>query len=98
MTKDLPAAPLPDDIIDRIAKEVAAQVRAHIERMYPAAAAAVAWGSAARSIQGVVRNTMSAAGRAAEGGTIEMWLQETARQRVSLERRTKRARREMEGW
>lgn len=47
MTKDLPAAPLPDDIIDRIAKEVAAQVRAHIEYAYPAAAAAVAWFSAA---------------------------------------------------
>lgn len=38
MTKDLPAAPLPDDVIDRVAKEVAAQVRDHIEQMYPAAA------------------------------------------------------------
>ena len=78
---DIPARPLPDDVIDRVAREVAAQVRDHIEQMYPAASRAVAWQSASLSIQGVVRNTMSAAGRAAEEGRIETWLSETAASR-----------------
>ena len=64
---------LPDDVVDMVAKEVAAQVRDHIEQMYPAAAEAVAWQSASRSIQGVVRNTMNSAGRAAEEGRIGAW-------------------------
>lgn len=50
MTRDLPARPLSDDVVDRIAKEVAAQVTHHIETMYPAAPEAVAWSSARRSI------------------------------------------------
>jgi len=75
---DLPARPLPDDVIDRIAREVALQVRDHIAIMYPAAAEAVAWNSASRSIQGVVRNTMADAGKAAESGRIEAWLTDTA--------------------
>ena len=41
--ENLPATPLPDDVIDRVAREVAAQVSDHIEFMYPDAAAAVAW-------------------------------------------------------
>ena len=80
----LPAAPLPDDVIDRVAKEVAAQVRDHIAQMYPDAARAVAWNSASLSIQGVVKNTMAEAGRAAEGGRINLWLQETARRRINM--------------
>lgn len=77
----LPARPLPDDVIDQVAREVALQVRDHIAMMYPAAAQAVAWDSASRSIQGVVRNTMAAAGRAAEEGRIEKWLVDTATSR-----------------
>lgn len=81
---NLPAKPLPDDIVDLIAKEVAAQVRDHIEQAYPAAAQAVAWKSAARSIQGVVRNNMASAARAAEEGRIEQWLKEQARYRKRM--------------
>ena len=80
----LPIVPLPDDVIDRVAKEVAAQVRDHIQQMYPDAARAVAWKSAALSIQGVVRNTMASAGRAAESGTINQWLRDTAVARVRV--------------
>lgn len=70
----LPAIPMTDDLVDRIAKEVAAQVADHIETMYPRAADAVAWASCRRSIQGVVRNNIASAGRAATDGTIEDWL------------------------
>jgi hypothetical protein len=70
----LPAKPLADDLIDRIAKEIGAQVADHIETMYPEAARAVAWESAAQSIRGLVRNHMAAAGRAAENGTIDKYL------------------------
>lgn len=70
----LPARPLPEDIVDVIAREVAADIKDHIERMYPDAAAAVAWNSCARSIQGITRNTMKAAADAAESGRIEQWL------------------------
>lgn len=70
----LPARPLPVDIVDIIAREVALDVKEHIQSMYPDAARAVAWNSCARSIQGVIRNTMKSAGDAAESGTIEQWL------------------------
>lgn len=82
MTDKLPAAPLPDDVIDRVAKEIAAQVADHIEVMYPAAAKAVAWHSASRSIQGVVRNGMKRLGDAAEGGTIDREIKEMRVQRL----------------
>lgn len=78
----LPAAPLPDDVIDRVAREVAAQVSDHIEFMYPDAAKAVAWKSASRSIQGVIRNCMSEAGKAAETGRIETCLKSMRRRRL----------------
>ena len=74
MTENMPAVPPNDDLIDRIAKEVAAEVADHIEYAYPAAAKAVAWKSAKRSIQGVVRNHIAAASRATEQGKIEAWL------------------------
>lgn len=74
MPETLPARPLRDGVIDRVAREIAAQVAQHLETMYPDAARAVAWKSAKRSVQGVVRNAMSDAGRAAEAGTIEQWL------------------------
>lgn len=86
VTEALPARPLPDDLVDRIAKEVAAQVTDHIEAMYPTAAEAVAWSSASRSIQGVVRNTVAAAGRAAEEGRIEDWLSGAQRHRREMRR------------
>lgn len=87
----LPIVPLPDDVIDRVAKEVAAQVRDHIQQMYPSAARAVAWASASRSIQGVVRNTMASAGRAAENGTINQWLHNTAVARVRVAQQHRKA-------
>lgn len=78
----LPVRALPEDIVDIIAREVSLDLKEHIEAMYPAAAAAVAWNSCARSIQGTIRNTMKAAGVAAEEGRIEQWL--------SLHRRNRR--------
>lgn len=80
----LPAAQMSDDLIDRIAKEIAAQVSAHVETMYPAAADAVAWNSCKRSIQGVVRNNIAAASRATENGTIETWLKTVRTTRLKL--------------
>lgn len=80
--KSLPAAPLPDDVIDRVAREVAAQVADHIRFMYPAAAEAVSWESASRSIQGLVRNLMSEAGRAAERGEIDLCLKRMRKLRL----------------
>ena len=77
------AAPMSDDIIDRVAKEIAAQVSAHVAQMYPAAAQAVAWGSASRSIQGVVRNNMALAARAAESGTIDQCLRDMRARRIA---------------
>lgn len=74
MSETLPARPLPADIVDIIAREVSLDVKEHIAAMYPDAAKAVAWNSCARSIQGVIRNTMKAAGDAAERGTIEQWI------------------------
>lgn len=88
MAEKLPAltGALPDDVVDRVAKEVAAQVRDHIEQMYPAAAKAVAWKSASLSIQGVVRNTMNSAGRAAEEGRIEEWFEVSRKNRAAVKR------------
>jgi len=78
------ATTMTDDLIDRIAKEVAAQVSDHIETMYPDAAEAVAWKSCSRSIQGVVRNNIAAASRNAENGTIEQWLKTVRTTRLKL--------------
>lgn len=71
---DLPAVPLSDDLVDRIAAEIGLHVAHHIETMYPEAAKAVAWGSAKRSIQGCIRNAVAAAGRAAERGKADEWI------------------------
>ena len=70
-----------DDLVDRIAKEIAALVSDHIESMYPDAAKAVAWGSCRRSIQGVIRNGIAAAGKAAEIGKAEDWISTSAKNR-----------------
>ena len=82
MPENIPAKPLPDDVIDRVAKEVSAQVTLHIAMMYPDAAKAVAWQSAARSIQGVVRNTMASLSRSAEIGDIDQALMEMRKRRL----------------
>lgn len=73
---DLPAAPLTDDVVDKIAREIGLIVAHHIETMYPAAAQAVAWESCKRSIQGVVRNSVASAGRAAETGRVDQWVRD----------------------
>ena len=65
---------LTNDIVDSIAKEIGKTVASHIQTMYPEAAKAVAWKSAALSIEGVVRNAVATAGKAAEEGCIEDWL------------------------
>lgn len=78
---NLPIPAMSDDLTDRIAKEVAALVSDHIETMYPAAAQAVAWNSTKRSIQGVVRNAVKAAGDAAENGRADQWIKESAARR-----------------
>jgi len=49
--------------------------------MYPNAAKAIAWNSCKRSIQGVVRNSFASAGRAAESGTAETWIKNSAKRR-----------------
>lgn len=69
------------DLVDRIAAEIGLQVTDHIERMYPAATKAVAWNSAKRSIQGVIRNAVAAAGRAAEQGKADQWIENSRKTR-----------------
>lgn len=88
---NLPAIPMSDDLVDRIAKEVAALVSDHIETMYPAAAKAVAWNSCKLSIQGVVRNAVAHAGRAAEAGKASQWLSDSAARRRNFKARWKEA-------
>ncbi len=70
----LPAIPMADDLVDRIAAEIGLEVAFHIETMYPDAAKAVAWNSCKRSLQGVIRNAIRGAGRAAENGDAEAWI------------------------
>jgi len=72
----VPAVPLTDDVVDKIAREIGLIVAHHIETMYPAAAEAVAWESCKRSIQGVVRNSVKSAGRAAETGAVDEWVKQ----------------------
>lgn len=85
-SESLPAVPMGDEIVDRIAAEIGLLVAEHIEAMYPAAAQAVAWHSARRSIQGVVRNAVSSAGRAAEAGRADAWVEDS---RAARRRRKK---------
>ena len=82
----LPAIPLSDDLVDRIAKEIAALVADHLETMYPAATEAVAWSSCRRSIQGTVRNGVASAGRAAEQGEADQWIKDSAAARARYKR------------
>lgn len=81
--KEIAHPPLPtaDDVVDRIAAEIGLRVADHIERLYPAAAKAVAWNSAKRSIQGVIRNAVASAGRAAERGQAEEWIKQSRKDR-----------------
>ena len=81
---DLPAIPLTDDLVDRIAREIANEVAFHIETYYPDAARAVAWQSTKRSIQGVIRNQVASAGRATEAGLGEQWIKDCRRSRRKL--------------
>lgn len=74
MADNLPAAPLPDDVIDRVAREVALELRTYIEIMYPDVAAAKGWQSCRVSLHGLIRNHMASAAKAAEEGRIEPWL------------------------
>lgn len=83
---DLPAIPMSDDLVDRIAKEIAAQVTDHLETMYPAATEAVAWKSCKRSLQGVIRNAVASAGRAAEAGRADAWIANGAAHRRKMRR------------
>lgn len=84
MSKNLPANPLPEDIVDMAAKEVALQVCQHIEHMYPKATEPIAWESCKRSIQGSIRNDMRRIGRAAENGTVEAELAKMKSERAEL--------------
>ena len=83
--------PMPDDVVDLVAKEVAARVRDHIEQMYPDAARAVAWKSASLSIQGVCRNAMKSAGDAAEAGRFDEWLAQSKANRKAVKAAWKKA-------
>jgi len=82
MSDDLPMKPLPEDAVDIAAKTVAAEVAAHIRKMYPAAADAVSVPSMTRSLSGVIRNSMSRLGRAAERGEIEAEAEKMRRERM----------------
>ena len=88
----VPARNTVDDILDAAAREIAAEVVAHIEAMYPAAANAVAWKSCARSIQGVIRNRMKVLGAAAEAGTFEDTVKRSSANRAKFRRLMKAAR------
>lgn len=81
---DLPAVPLPDDIVDMVAKEIAAQVSLHIVHMYPKAAEAVPWNSCKRSLSGVIRNNMSRLSKAAERGAINAELTKMRSERAKI--------------
>lgn len=83
-----------DDLIDRIAAEIGLQVADHIERMYPAATKAVAWNSAKRSIQGVIRNAVAYAGRAAEQGKADEWIKTSREDRRAVRAAWKHMRKE----
>jgi len=87
---DLPIPALTDDLTDRISKEVAALVSDHIEFMYPRAAEVVAWNSARRSIQGVVRNAVKGAGDAAERGQADQWIKRSEKSRRDYRATVKR--------
>lgn len=80
----LPAKNLPDDVVDLVAKEVAAQVALHIVSMYPKAANAVSWNSCKLSIAGVIRNNMSRLGKAAESGDLDAEMKKMKLERKRL--------------
>jgi hypothetical protein len=82
----LPAVPIEPDIVDRIAAEIGLQVGHHIETMYPAMTKNVAWGSAKKSIQGLIRNAVASAGRAAESGEIDDWIARNKKHRREINR------------
>jgi hypothetical protein len=82
----VPAAPVDADIVDRIAAEIGLQVGHHIETMYPAMTKSVAWGSAKKSIQGLIRNAVASAGRAAERGEVDDWIDRNKKQRREISR------------
>lgn len=81
-TTDLPARPLPEDAVDAAARVVAAEIALHLELMYPDAPRAVAWSSCKRSLSGVVRNSMSRLGRAAEKGEMNAVIKDMQRERA----------------
>ena len=85
----LPAKPIPDDMIDRVAREVAAQMVAHMEWAYHGALDAVSQDSLHKSLQGVSRNVMAEIAKAAEGGTWEQCLAELRRRRIKLSRQAR---------
>lgn len=91
MPENLPALPTTDDLVDRIAKEIAAEVAYHMETMYPAATMVVPWESVKRGLQGVIRNAVAAAGEATEEGRIEEWLAGKKRHRASMRRMRRQA-------
>jgi hypothetical protein len=74
MTENLPAKPLPDDVVDKVAREVALELSAYIEMMYPQIAAQSQWASLRVSMHGMIRNHMGGAAKAAEEGRIDAWL------------------------
>ena len=82
----LPTKQLSPDIVDRVAKEVAAQLIDHIETMYPEATKAIAWNSASKSFQGCIRNNMNRCGNAAESGDIDKCLKDMRQERLKLRR------------
>ena len=94
MTSTLPARPLSDDVVDRIAAEIGLIVAHHIEAQYPAMTEPVAWNSAKRSIQGVIRNAVASAGRAAEAGTVDAWIKNVRARRRRLNEVMRMARNE----
>ena len=81
MSANVPAKPMTDDVVDKIAAEIGLQVAHHIETMHPAATENIAWNSAKKSIQGIVRNAVKAAGEAAEQGRAEDWIKDCRKRR-----------------
>lgn len=74
MTEKSIAVPLTDDLVDRIAMEIANGLCDYLECMYPNVTTAVAWQSCKRSIHGHLRNDVASAGKAAESGSVDTWI------------------------
>ena len=86
MTLPARTGPVPQDVQDAIAREIANEVMHHIATMYPDAIDARRLKACAVSVKGVIRNHVIAAGEAAQEGRIEAWIKRRQAHRRELNR------------